>query len=126
MMKIIFKIREICYDHGLFIDHGQACLAIIVEYCISNGNRDRIRDVLFEYVDYFPVDITQASEKIVNYLHNIELATCGCNYVDAENGSWIEFVIDDKHWKIYFTLVSGYSDYVGGRYLLVDRMAEVR
>lgn len=124
MRKITFKIKEICYDHGLFIngyDYGSPCLAIIVEYFMQKTDPKGVRDVLFEYVDYFPVDITSAANKICDVLADSQLSVYDYNFSDNENESWYEFVIDNKHWKIYFTLVSGYSDYVSGQYRLVDK-----
>lgn len=118
MNEILVNIRKICTKYNLSVS-ARVCLALIVEYYLCNGNKDDMREVLEENVEYFPLDIIPATNEVIQYLKELNLALVDYKYSDEEYGSWQKFDIGGEEWYILFTLINGRrSDFGDGGYSL--------
>ena len=118
MNETLVNIRKICTKYNLSVS-ARVCLALIVEYYLCNGNKDDMRQVLEENVEYFPIDIIQATNEVIEYLKESNLSLVDYKYSDKEYDSWQKFDIDGQEWYILFTLINGCrSDFVDGGYTI--------
>lgn len=116
MNEILVNIRKICTKYNLSVS-ARVCLALIVEYYLCNGNKDDIREVLEENVEYFPLDIIPATNEVIQYLKELNLTLVDYKYSDEVYGSWQKFDIGGQEWYILFTLINGRrSDFGDGGY----------
>ena len=129
MNEILVNIRKICTKYNMSVS-ARVCLALIVEYYLCNGEKDDIREVLQEHVEYFPLDIIPATDEIAEYLKQLNLPLVDYSYSDDERASWQKFDIDGDEWYISFTLVDGRrSDFENGWFSSskeLDKQEEVR
>lgn len=130
MNNVLVNIKHICTKYNMSVS-ARLCYALIVEYFLCNGNKDDIREVLEENVDYFPLDIIPAANEIVEYLKISNVVLIDYHYSDEENESWQKFDIHGQEWYIRFTLIDGRrSDFENGGYWGVaetlDKQNEVR